>query len=1143
MFNSNFSFLQSKYPSLAILGSQAESYVDSDANASLIKSGMLCENIVKLLCAYHRIKPRGDRQDTFASRIKILQREGVLQKDQCLVLHSIRNARNKAAHEDLASQESANIVLMLIHRVASWFMLSYGGVQSIPEFIKPSSLVSQSHNINTYTCSTNDKVNLQYEQTSNCITRKSKSNDVAKTKGSTNSKENIDKSVKNEDELFAKELKKAAHEDLGSLSDLKKRSQGIYNMQELSEIETRLIIDEQLRAVGFEADSNTLRYSKGVRPKSGCNMAIAEWPTKSTDNHGRTCSADYALFIGTKLFAFIEAKSAKKDVSAVLDAQGREYSSHVRDEDKEYIIDTYGEYQVPFVFATNGRFYVEQYKQKSGVWFQDLRRTNSAPCALHGFLSPQGLEELLEQKVEKTFARLKEEPYSILESKSGLNLRKYQIDAIKAAESAIVNGQKRVLLAMATGTGKTRTILGFIYRMLKTKSFKRILYIVDRTSLGDQTIDVFKDVELEDYLTLDNIYSIKALQDIKIEKSTKVQIATVQSLVKRIIYARNSDDTEYSMPGVNDYDLVVVDEAHRGYILDKEMTSDEALFTDQRDFISKYRTVIDYFDAVKVALTATPALHTVQIFGEPVYSYSYRQAVIDGYLVDYNPPVLLKTEFNQHGIKYKAGESIEFYDNDTGTVTTKVLEDELNFKVDDFNRKVIVESFNRSFLAEIADEIDPTFCDEYGKTLIYAVNDAHADMIVSILKEIYAPRGVSDMVIKLTGKTADGNQKRIQELIRKFKNERSPGIVVTVDLLTTGIDVPSITKLVFVRRVKSRILYEQMLGRATRKCQNINKDHFDIYDAVNVTSSFDAYTEMKPVAAKQKQTFEELVLAILNSSNHNEIEFNVDRLLAKMHRKNQSMDDKAQDTFKKLNNDVDLTDFIESLSEKRKDLETVYDFIKEHKDLIIKLDSLKSKTESLIAISEKQDLFISKSISYGGSDIRPEDYIEGLRRYLQENKDKLDIIQSICTRPSDLKSSDLKKLLAELESDNYTMMHINKALSDIHRNDADISCDIITIIRGLLLDEPLVSHKDKVERAFAELYKRHEFTKSQKAWLERFKQYLLNDHTAVLSVATMDEDSRFKSLGGFTLIDRTFEQELNIYINEINDLLLTVNEQ
>ena len=132
---------------------------------------------------------------------------------------------------------------------------------------------------------------------------------------------------------------------------------------------------------------------------------------------------------------------------------------------------------------------------------------------------------------------------------------------------------------MATGTGKTRTILGFIYRMLKTKSFKRILYIVDRTSLGDQTIDVFKDVELEDYLTLDNIYSIKALQDIKIEKSTKVQIATVQSLVKRIIYARNSDDTEYSMPGVNDYDLVVVDEAHRGYILDKEMTSDEALFT------------------------------------------------------------------------------------------------------------------------------------------------------------------------------------------------------------------------------------------------------------------------------------------------------------------------------------------------------------------------------------------------------------------------------------------------------------------------------------------------------------------------------------------------------------------------------------
>ena len=141
----------------------------------------------------------------------------------------------------------------------------------------------------------------------------------------------------------------------------------------------------------------------------------------------------------------------------------------------------------------------------------------------------------------------------------------------------MINGQKEILIAMATGTGKTRTILGMIYRFLKTDRFKRILFLVDRTSLGDQALDVFKEVKLEELMTLDEIYNIKGLDEKTADKETCIQIATVQSMVKSILYS----DGEMKMPSVTDYDLVIIDEAHRGYTLDKEMGDTEVLYRDQ----------------------------------------------------------------------------------------------------------------------------------------------------------------------------------------------------------------------------------------------------------------------------------------------------------------------------------------------------------------------------------------------------------------------------------------------------------------------------------------------------------------------------------------------------------------------------------
>lgn len=184
------------------------------------------------------------------------------------------------------------------------------------------------------------------------------------------------------------------------------------------------------------------------------------------------------------------------------------------------------------------------------------------------------------------------------------------------------------------------------------------------------------------------------------EDSTKIHVATVQSLVKRTL---QSDEP---MP-VGRYDCIVVDEAHRGYILDKEQTEGELQFRSQLDYVSAYRRILDHFDAVKIALTATPALHTVDIFGEPVYRYTYRTAVIDGYLIDQDPPIQIVTRNAQDGVYLSEGEQVERL-NPQGELINDTLADDQDFEVADFNRGLVIPAFNRAVCGELTKYLDPT---------------------------------------------------------------------------------------------------------------------------------------------------------------------------------------------------------------------------------------------------------------------------------------------------------------------------------------------------------------------------------------------------------------------------------------------------
>jgi type I restriction enzyme R subunit len=1085
--NSNFKFLETEFPVLSNFGMLAEKYCYTDPNSCLMKLGMIGETIVNLMFDYDNIKRPYD--DSAASRINTLLDEGFLTKDLADIAHALRKIRNKAVHENYAVEADCPVFLEMAHSLSEWFMQTYGDWSyEHQDFVMPKKDESVVAGL-----ATNDVKEAEEQLEAN---------------------------------LISAALATAQQDNEVDKKSRQNQASKMATQRQKSEAETRYMIDEQLRAVGWEVNTQELRYSNGTRPAKGRNIAIAEWPTNSTVS--KKGYADYALFVGLQLVGIIEAKAEHKDIPSVIDFQGKDYPRNIRQEDEQYLVGKWGNYKVPFTFATNGRPYLEQFKTKSGIWFLDLREPSNAPEALHGWFSPDGIMERLEKDINAGNEALQNMAYDFLTDKDGLNLREYQVKAIKAAESAIINGQKEVLLAMATGTGKTRTVLGMIYRFLKTNRFKRILFLVDRTSLGDQASDVFKEVKLEELMTLDEIYNIKGLDEKIIDKETRIQVATVQGMVKRILYNEGS-----RMPAVSDFDLIIIDEAHRGYILDKEMGEAEVLYRDQRDYQSKYRTVIEYFDAVKIALTATPALHTTEIFGQPVFKYTYREAVIEGYLVDHDAPHHLETKLSASGIHFKKGDKVTIYNPYTGELTNgELIEDELDFEIENFNRQVINENFNRTVLAEIARDIDPENPEEQGKTLIYAVDDQHADMIVSILKEIYSETGVdNDAIMKITGSVGGGNPKKVAEAIKRFKNERFPSIVVTVDLLTTGIDVPEITTLVFMRRVKSRILFEQMLGRATRLCPDIHKTHFEIYDPVGVYDSLEPVSTMKPVVTNPTTSFTQLLDGLKAVEEDEEvIQAQINQIIAKLQRKKRNMDEKTMEQFISMTGGMDPTQFISDL--KSRSSKDAKKRLLECQEMFDYIQQIKANGNKAVVISDAEDTLTEHSRGFGDSS-KPEDYLDSFSEFIRTHMNEIAALHIVCTRPKDLTRESLKALRLTLDREGFTTQQLNTAISEL--TNEEIAADIISIIRKYAIGSALISHEARIHRAVDKLKKAHKFSKQELSWIGRMEKYLLEE--SVLNVQVFDEDSRFKSNGGFAKINKIFQNNLANIVLELNEYL------
>lgn len=557
-----------------------------------------------------------------------------------------------------------------------------------------------------------------------------------------------------------------------------------------------------------------------------------------------------------------------------------------------------------------------------------MRDDKPASRQLTGLHVPTALEDMMQRDNRAVFQWFVDTPIERI-----ARLRPYQQRAIQESETALMKGQRALMVAMATGTGKTYTTAAQIYRLLESRFAKRILFLVDRKALAAQAVREFAafntprgnkfDQEYEVYSQRfqredfgdEHAYDPKLLPEAYLThpdgSQTFLYVCTIQRMAINLFgreaafgqhegEAEDEEDASHLDIPIHAFDVIIAEECHRGY-------------TPQDDAV--WQATLRHFDAIRIGLTATPAQHTVAIFGEPVFRYGVQEAIRDGWLVDY-AAVSVKSGVRLKGAFLKEGERVLYVDTETGQERLDHLEDERAFSTEDIERRITAPDSNRKIIEEIAryarEHQEQT--GHFPKILIFAVNDlahtSHADNLVRLCREVF---GEGDAFVqKITG---NKNVDRPLRRIREFRNRPEPKIVVTVDMLSTGVDIPALEFIVFLRPVKSRILWEQMLGRGTRRCDDLSppKSHFTVFDCFDgsLIEYFKGATgfEMVPNRARPVAIAE----IIENIWQNVERDYNVRRLTRRLRRIEKDMSGEARDMFARFIEDGDMGCYAEEL--------------------------------------------------------------------------------------------------------------------------------------------------------------------------------------------------------------------------------------
>jgi type I restriction enzyme R subunit len=839
--------------------------------------------------------------------------------------------------------------------------------------------------------------------------------------------------------------------------------------------------------------------------------------------------ADYGLFDESRCLGVVEAKKLTLGPQEVL-TQAQRYSRGI---DQKPLWQ--GEYGAPFLYSTNGEI----------IRFQDARHPMNRSRPIAAFHTPAALHEMLERDFDVELNRLAELPMPP-------QLRPYQIEANQSVEQVLRERKRKMLVAMATGTGKTLTTVSQVYRLMKSGAARRVLFLVDRRALAAQAVRAFSSFEAEPGLKFDKLYELYSqrfhredyagenfdpkvlptsyLTDPKLGLAF-VYVSTIQrmtiNLLGRDAVFRSTDeaiddDAEKLDIPIHAFDLIVADECHRGYSA-KEL--------------SIWRATLDHFDAVKIGLTATPAAHTTAYFENVAFRYEYDRAVREGYLVDYDV-VAIDSDVRMNGVFLDEGEQIEEVDTMSGVKQLDLLEDEVSFDSSKIEREITAPRSNRRILEEIkkyAVEHEKA-TGRFPKTLIFADNDlphtSHADQLVDTARDVFG-RGEA-FVAKITGRVD-----RPLQRIREFRNRPNPGIVVSVDLMTTGVDIPDLEYIVFLRPVKSRILFEQMLGRGTRLGErHPDKSHFVVFDCFAGTlleffRNSTAITTEPP--EPDGKTISQIIEEIWQNQDR---DYNVRRLTKRLHRIDRQMSGDARELFARYVSDGDIGRFAEALPGLLKaNFTETMKLLRDTDFQKLLIDYPRPKRVFVVAPAVEDTVESEWLIRDGtGQEYKPEDYLTAFETFVREHGAEIEAISVLLERPQGWSSETLRALREALSRapEHFTWENLELAFR-VAKHKALV--DIISMVKNAaLVTSPLYTAEERVDFAVESVTADRELTDEQAKWMQYIRDHLVQN----LSIDREDFDlvPVLSSRGGWGRANDVFDRHLEELLADLNKELV-----
>jgi len=930
----------------------------------------------------------------------------------------------------------------------------------------------------------------------------------------------------------------------------------------------RVRIDAALRESGW-----VIQDRREANLSVGRGVAVREFPL-------RTGEADYLLFVDAKAVGVIEAKPAGHTLTGV-EVQAEKYGAGLPPNLEAPIR------PLPFQYLSTGsktRFTnLLDPEPRSRPVFQIHR-----PDTLAEWLAAEPLhteaaavaEGVAKARPSTLRGRLRAMPP--LEKGA---LYPNQIRAITNLERSLAEDRPRALIQMATGSGKTRMAVTSLYRLIKFGGARRVLFLVDRTNLGEQAEKEFQGFRSpDDNRKFTELYNVQLLSGNTIGSSTKVVISTIQRLYAMLTNTElDPQDEEKSQfdsggpagreplpvsynPNVPPefFDVIFVDECHR------------SIYT-------LWRQVLEYFDAHLIGLTATPAKHTFGFFNENlVMEYGHREAVADGVNVDFDV-YRIRTRITEQGGRIEASTEpvVGKRDLRTRKVRWEAPDEDVAYAPNQLDRDVVardqLRTIVRTFRDKVRTEIFPGR-EHVPKTLIFAKSDSHAEDIVEIVREEFG-KG-NDFCQKITYKVTG---KKPRDLIHDFRTGFNPRIAVTVDLVATGTDIRPIEIVMFMRTVKSRVLFEQMKGRGVRIIDTtelkgvtpdaLAKTHFVIVDCVGVTETELADTQ--PLDRKKSEPLKKLLEHVAFGGTDPDVLSSLASRLARLDREAsaeqkeklrglggasltaithgivEALDpDRHVEEARRLHglkpdqepNEPQLQAAAKALTKK------AVEALATEPELRRALDELREQLEQVIDEVSRDDL-LEAGASVEAKE-RAKSLTQSFEKYLEEHKDEIGALRFFYSQPYSerLRYSDIKALAEAIQAPPrvWTPELLWRAYETLDRDRVRgasgrrLLTDIVSLIRYALHQrDRLVPYAEQVRERFDRWLAQQrqagrEFSEDQVRWLE-----MIRDHFATsleISVEDFDEVP-FAQEGGLGRARQVFGDRLGPILKELNEEL------